>query len=729
MASQDDIRREEELFSRVEARAGVESKILNDLRDQSNVINDQLQNFRFQKAEKTEIRSLTREINKIASSNYDVSLRELGTQKQIAKINKDKETIFKRINSLQQLSNTFSKINTQEAKEFVAALGDQIAFTQDLADNLDQIQLSSEAIANSFSVKSFQGLANLVNALPGFGKLFPAFQQAADATRQATATNAVTKELFKTGKGLTQEKIRQLGLEEELGGLAGSAAAATAKKLGLDKKILEANNATLVAIKETANVLGDLAIKTIGVSLVNNFFKLSTAQTEFRRLTGETADNFTNLNDQLVSSIDSIKTLTSLTEKFGFNANNAFSQINVQEAAELEVLMGLSADEAAQLAYFAQATGNNLNTVVTNINDSTDGAISVKKVLQDVGNISQSIAITFGDNLELLGKTAAQARLLGLNLQQVDKIAEGLLDIEQSLTAEFEAEVIAGQQLNLERARYFALTNDLVSLTEEIGRNEEVISIFAGNNRIAQEAIAASLNLSRDEVAKMVNDQRILSGMTAEEREQTRLDEKKRLSAQESLAKSVEKLTVALAGPVEAFAAMASNSAILYGVLGVMASLSLARLVTSVLTLSSALTTAGFGATALGTALTFGGVAVAVGLAVAGLAAYIKSAQNQVSQNVKDGIASSSRGPFTITDSYGATAITARGDSLAVSPNIRRDDRNSGTTIDYDKLADAIAKGAEKGTSRATVVTNLDGDRVSTRLQPSLAVNTRRYSV
>ena len=100
-----------------------------------------------------------------------------------------------------------------------------------------------------------------------------------------------------------------------------------------------------------------------------------------------------------------------------------------------------------------------------------------------------------------------------------------------------------------------------------------------------------------------------------------------------------------------------------------------------------------------------------------------------VGQAIGDGIAPASKGPFTITDSYGATAITAKGDSLAVSPNIRRDDRNSGTTIDYDKLADAIAKGAEKGTSRATIVTNLDGDRVSTRLQPSLAVNTRRYSV
>ena len=41
-------------------------------------------------------------------------------------------------------------------------------------------------------------------------------------------------------------------------------------------------------------------------------------------------------------------------------------------------------------------------------------------------------------------------------------------------------------------------------------------------------------------------------------------------------------------------------------------------------------------------------------------------------QNTQDGIAPASRGPFTVMDSFGATAITARGDGLAVSPNINK---------------------------------------------------------
>ena len=536
------------------------------------------------------------------------------------------------------------------------------------------------------------------------------FEDIVSLAAAATAQIKLNNEELEDSANLTEERRKELEKQNK------SLQSQTTIRGQITKKLQESLT--------TTNLL-----QVAGAAILRSALKLNKVQTDFRRLTGESADNFTSLNSQLISGIDSIKTLTSLTEQFGFNANNAFSQINVQEATELEALMGLSAQEAGQLAYFAQATGNNLNTVVTNINDTTDGALSVKKVLQDVGNVSQSIAITFGDNLELLGKTAAQARLLGLNLQQVDKIAEGLLAIEQSLTAEFEAEVIAGQQLNLERARYFALTNDLASLTEEIGRNEEVISIFAGNNRIAQEAIASSLNLSRDEVAKMVNDQRILGQMTAEEREQTRLDEKKRLSAQESIAKSVEKLTVALAGPIEAFASLASNATVLYTTLGLIATISLARTIGSLVTMGSTLAANAIAAGATSSALSLGLAVPAIIAGVALLGGSLAAMYAESKQQIKDGIAPSSKGPFTITDSFGATAITARGDSLAVSPNIKRDDRNSGTMLDYDKLAEAIAKGAEKGTSRATVVTNLDGDRVSTRLQPSLAVNTRRYSV
>ena len=480
-------------------------------------------------------------------------------------------------------------------------------------------------------------------------------------------------------------------------------------------------------LKESASLTN---ILQIGFALVvNSALKLNKLQTDFRRLTGESATNINTLNSALISTSDQLQTMVSLTETFGFNANVAFDAINIQEATELSTLMGLSAEEAGNLAFFAQASGTNLKEAASNIFDGVDGAFSQKKILQEVGKVSNSIAMTFGGNLELIGKTANEAKRLGLTLSQVDKIADGLLNIEQSIAAEFEAEVISGKQLNLEQARYFALTNDIAGLTKEIGKNQDVIDSFATGTRIEQEATAAAIGISREEMSKMVFDQAIINQLTTEEAAKKAgmsIEDAKRLTLQQSITKSVEKLTEALAGPLELFASLADSAFVLYGTLGLIGAMSLVRVISSIATLGTTLFGTAVGAASLSSALTFGIAAVAI----AGGIALIAAATSSAKQSVEDGIAPSSKGPFTITDSFGATAITAKGDGLAVSPNISRENtRNNNTQLDYEKLANAIAMGAEKGTSRANITTNLDGAKVSNRIQAPLAMGTRKYSV
>jgi hypothetical protein len=71
-------------------------------------------------------------------------------------------------------------------------------------------------------------------------------------------------------------------------------------------------------------------------------------------------------------------------------------------------------------------------------------------------------------------------------------------------------------------------------------------------------------------------------------------------------------------------------------------------------------------AAALAIGLTFGAGApvILAGMAAAGLAAYA------LSNVIEDGVAPPGSGPFTITDKFGGTTVTAAGDGLAVSPNI-----------------------------------------------------------
>ena len=76
------------------------------------------------------------------------------------------------------------------------------------------------------------------------------------------------------------------------------------------------------------------------------------------------------------------------------------------------------------------------------------------------------------------------------------------MDIETSIANEFQAELLTGRQLNLERARAAALNNDIATVAEEITKQNISAAEFGNLNRIAQDALANSLGLQREELAE-----------------------------------------------------------------------------------------------------------------------------------------------------------------------------------------------------------------------------------
>ena len=495
--------------------------------------------------------------------------------------------------------------------------------------------------------------------------------------------------------------------------------AATEKSIdegGKGLKVYEQLSKSLTAGIEAVTSGVTLAIAGV-VAIINSFNKLNTQAVEFRRLTGESIQGFNLSDGALVSLIDRFETINQLTQQFGFNAQRAFNQDNIQETTELRELMGLSAEASGRFAFFTEVSGQNLKIAAANAFAGVDAAFSQRELFEQVGNISDSIAITFGSNLELMVGTANEAKRLGLNLQQVDQIASGLLDIETSIANEFEAEVISGKQLNLERARFFALTNNLAGVTEEIGKNQEIINAFATGTRIEQEAIAGALNLSRDEVSRMIFDQSILNGMTEEEagiRAGMNIEDAKRLALQDQLTKSVEKLSLALAAPMAFLADMASNAGVFYGFLTALAGLSFVKMVGGLAQAAVAMGALGVAINPLQIALMVGGTAL--------LAGTIASAISRAKQ-VGDAIIPAGKGPIISTREGGLFQGTAN-DDIIMAPGIARGGRNAG--LSQADVA-AIAKAVRDGASQAQI--NLDGGRVSNRLQPPLAVNTRKYSI
>lgn len=106
---------------------------------------------------------------------------------------------------------------------------------------------------------------------------------------------------------------------------------------------------------------------------------------------------------------------------------------------------------------------------------------------------------------------------MGVSLSTTAKVAEGLLDFENSITKEVEASVLIGRQLNFQKARELALSGDIAGATKDIVKQLGSEVEFNKLNLIQRKALADSIGVSVSELSKMVGqtDKLTLSGAMA----------------------------------------------------------------------------------------------------------------------------------------------------------------------------------------------------------------------
>ena len=444
---------------------------------------------------------------------------------------------------------------------------------QNLADARDNAKilateytrLAEDSAKLDKSTQFFSAFSEFSQSIPGLKAFSQPFQDAAEAARKQVIENAkavalkerigqLTADELRTGKGLTANRIKQLGLEDIVGKKRGTNAAmilrtaqATAKTQSVGLTGLQAGFKSLGPIITKA--LGPLAlIKAIadGIKLfIEDSFAADKRITDIAKnlSIGKEAsrgiyDNLTDLKGTLDTSF---ATTENLVKAFGeiatlteFSAIASKDQLetqivltnqlgqSVEEAQALQSLFAVNnieADKGLDIVYDQIAAFANQNKIVA------DG----RQILKQIQGTSKQILLNFRGNTPELVKTVLQANKLGLTLDQVNKIAGSLLDFEQSIEAELTAELITGRQLNLDKARQFALTNDIAGLTQEIANQGITTAEFANMNRIEQEAIAASLGMQASELADSLYKQELISKVagtyTKDLREQARLAE------------------------------------------------------------------------------------------------------------------------------------------------------------------------------------------------------------
>ena len=721
-----DLFSEQEKNRLLKERVGISSRLVDTIRGESNALEEQLKTLKFEVEERRSLRDLSRQLNRIAQEGAAISASDLGTKK-------SSQAIQKRINELAKVQKKLSlEIFSQTAKG--AKINDDIAQTliqQKVAssfvkEEFKQILAFSEGIGNNFTVSITRGIGDFLSYFPFLKSFAAPLEQAASSIEQAAiASEKARVDALVSGKGLNKETIKALGLEKELDGVYGKGARNRIKRLGIEDKISFAYLEQVESINQIVRLTGNITAGILSASFISSLNKVSQANVQLVRLVGETDASFINLNNNLTTSVDLLEQAVSATEQFGLNAAFLLSNNNLSGATELAKLLGLSAEDSNNLALASDAFGRNLSTSTDEaiaqanaVNASNRSAVSQKIAIQDAAQASVGLTIALKGSLSELTKASAQARAFGISLQQAEQIADGLLDIENSLTKEFEAQAILGIQTNLNRARGFALTDQIDKVIQEIVANEELLLKFTEGNRIERQVVADLVGLEANELGKAILLQRGISDLTDEQVKRasgvTR-EQLLQLSAIESISKSVEKLTSMLAIGLEPiFRSLANNASVAFGVLGALAGLSLARLVLQ-------LTQAAVGAGIIGAITNPLGLAAALGAVVA-IPAIIGAGIGAGASPMGDGIFAAGRGPIISTREGGLFQGTSNDDVL-VGPGIARG-RNAG--LSKADIA-AIAKAVRDGASQAQI--NLDGDRVSNRLQPSLAVNTRRYSV
>jgi len=240
------------------------------------------------------------------------------------------------------------------------------------------------------------------------------------------------------------------------------AARGLANDLGMGRDQLEGQ---LVALKAQ-----EIKFQAIGLDADKLKTTLTTLSTEFKDLELVTAENAANIED------------------FAQNAGIGGDEV-VKLTKQLMITQGVSFDMALDMQQQAAAMAKT-------------AGIAKGRILNDMASNAEKFARFSMQGAEGLAEAAVAANQMGLNLEKVLKVADDLLDFEQSITSEFEAQVLTGRALNLEAARQAALSGDQESLMREIksvamGVNLETMNV------VQKDAIASAIGLSVSDLMRV----------------------------------------------------------------------------------------------------------------------------------------------------------------------------------------------------------------------------------
>jgi hypothetical protein len=390
-----------------------------------------------------------------------------------------------------------------------------------------QTKIRSLTNAKELTKEQFKILISYDKTIDAEKGLLKKTEQTLAAKKHINRQMGITGDLIRSASGA----MGKLGLDSKIVGDATKEAEEAMRKVAVNGSKLEVMFAGLGPLaKGFGKALTDPA--TILTFIVKSMLKASSQMADLRKATGlsyqaayQLRSEMQNVADatggSFITSTKLLKAFADMSEYIGQSAHILGGEA-LKSATYLTQKLKLSTEEAGNLVTMTRLQGastegtfKSMGKQLTSFNQANKVAFSLKDQMREVGKASTATVLQLDKSPTALLKAANNAKLLGLNLNQVEKIADSLLNFESSIEAELEAQLMTGQNLNLARARELAMVGDISGLTEELGKQEAIRNAFATKNVFAQNATAKALGISRNELAKMALQQDI-NTMSAE---------------------------------------------------------------------------------------------------------------------------------------------------------------------------------------------------------------------
>ena len=345
---------------------------------------------------------------------------------------------------------------------------------------------------------------------------------------KATAGKSGTKGF---GKGLTTELMDKAGLKGMGTGAGAASKIKGAGGIGGLQKALKPISPLLKGLKALApalkKLLGPLAIlmeiAALDSQTADMAKNVNMTYKEAQKLRAEMQSVANASGENFVTGKKLVESFVELNKELGTSGTKIDGEL-LTTMTELREMAGFTNEEMTGLAKLALTTDDNMQDITGEFKASAKAAgiqngvmVNTKTLSKDLSKLSAATTLSLGKNPALLGEALAVTKALGMEMAQLEGIASGLMNFEESIKNELEAELLLGKNINLEKARQAALNNDLATLAQEIAEQAGTSAEFAEMNRIQQDALAKSVGMSREELAQTLFVQEQLTGSTGEQ--------------------------------------------------------------------------------------------------------------------------------------------------------------------------------------------------------------------